>query len=159
LAFQRSGNARVAQGAVAGQSVILLKPETYMNRSGAALDALRAIDGLQLPRDLLVLVDDWAIPVGTFRLRARGSPGGHNGLKSIAAALGSRDYARLRIGVGPLPAEVADPADWVLDGMYEDEADAINDLLPTMVDAVECWVADGIELAMTKFNPLGGREG
>ena len=159
MAFQRSGNARVAKGGVAGQSVTLLKPETYMNRSGAALDALRAVEDLDVPRDLLVLVDDWAIPVGTFRLRARGSPGGHNGLKSIEAALRSRDYARLRIGVGPLPADVVDPADWVLDGMFEDEAEAINDLLPTMVDAVECWVSDGIELAMAKFNPLGGREG
>jgi PTH1 family peptidyl-tRNA hydrolase len=129
-----------------------------MNRSGAVIAPLARPD-FSPPRDLLVLVDDWAIPIGTFRLRARGSSGGHNGLKSIEAALGARDYARLRVGVGPLPVDVDDPADWVLDAFFEDEAETLNEHLDDMLDAVECWVADGIEAAMNKFNPIGGREG
>lgn len=157
LAFERRGNARVATGELSGESVTLVKPETYMNRSGAALAPLTGPD-FTPARDLLVLVDDWAIPIGTFRLRARGSSGGHNGLKSIEATLGARDYARLRVGVGPLPADVGDPADWVLDGFYADEAEVLNERLPVMLDAVECWVTEGIELAMTKFNSIGGRE-
>ena len=129
-----------------------------MNRSGAALAPLTGPEFVP-SRDLLILVDDWAIPVGTFRLRARGSSGGHNGLKSIEATVGGRDYARLRVGVGPLPADVDDPAEWVLDEFYDDEAEALNERLDVMLDAVECWVGEGIEAAMNKFNPLGGREG
>ncbi len=85
----------------------VLKPQTYMNRSGAALAPLRALSDFDPAGDLLVLVDDVAIPLGTFRLRGAGSAGGHNGLKSIEGALQRQDYARLRIGVGPLPPDAA----------------------------------------------------
>src|SRR5690606_22169332 len=92
--------------------VRVLKPVTYMNRSGAALVPLRS-DALDPASDLLVVVDDAALDVGRLRFRARGSAGGHNGLKSIEAVLGTQEYARLRIGVGVRPPGV-DLADWVL---------------------------------------------
>ncbi|HLB76972.1 MAG TPA: aminoacyl-tRNA hydrolase, partial [Candidatus Dormibacteraeota bacterium] len=106
-------------------------------------------------RDLLVLVDDFALPLGQFRLRARGSAGGHNGLESIEAALGSREYARLRIGIGPLPEEGIDAADFVLSPFEPRELDVLLNLMPTLTDAVECWVIEGIAVAMNQFNRLG----
>ena len=132
--------------------MLVLKPQTYMNRSGAVLAPLRAIDGFDPARDLLVLVDDVALPVGRFRLRGAGSAGGHNGLKSVEGALRRQDYARLRIGVGPRPMEVDDLADWVLDGFTSDERMALDGLLSPMAEAVECWLNEGIEVAMNRFN-------
>jgi PTH1 family peptidyl-tRNA hydrolase len=129
----------------------LLKPTTYMNRSGEALRALRS-PNWDPAADLLVLVDDVALPPGRFRLRGAGSPGGHNGLKSIEAALRRQDYPRLRIGVGVKPPEYDDLADWVLGRFTPDERTALEQILDPMAEAVECWVADGIEAAMTRFN-------
>ena len=151
-AFRRDGPARVARGTVRGRAGEVIKPQTFMNRSGAVLGALRAKPGFTAGSDLLVLVDDVALPVGRFRLRAQGSAGGHNGLKSIEGVLRSQDYARLRIGVGPLPAEYQDMADFVLDGFSAEEADTLAALLDPMADAVECWLAEGIEVAMTRYN-------
>ena len=132
--------------------MVVLKPQTYMNRSGAVLAPLRAIDGFDPARDLLVLVDDVALPVGRFRLRGAGSAGGHNGLKSVEGALRRQDYARLRIGVGPRPMDVDDLADWVLDTFTGDERTTLDALLGPMAEAVECWLAEGIETAMNRFN-------
>jgi PTH1 family peptidyl-tRNA hydrolase len=150
--FRRVGPARVTHGEVLGQTALLVKPHTYMNRSGLAMGPLLEEPDFTPARDLLVLVDDAAIPLGTFRLRARGSAGGHNGLKSIEAALRSQEYARLRIGVGPAPEGLDDLADFVLDGFDEAEMRVLAVLWPTMVDAVACWLVEGIEAAMTKFN-------
>jgi PTH1 family peptidyl-tRNA hydrolase len=150
--FRRGERARVASGTVQGVAVTLLKPQTYMNRSGAALAPLRALPAFDPARHLLILVDDVALPPGRFRLRGAGSAGGHNGLKSIEGALQRQDYARLRIGVGAKPPEIDDLADWVLSDLAGDEREAIDALLDPMADAVECWLADGIELAMTRFN-------
>ncbi len=122
--------------------VRVLKPTTYMNRSGAALASLRADPAFDPGRDLLILVDDFNIPCGTFRLRAEGSAGGHNGLKSIEAALQSQRYPRLRIGVGPLPVGVP-WEEYVLDNFTSEEAAQIEALLPTMVDAVDKWLREG----------------
>lgn len=130
----------------------LVKPLTYMNRSGAILGPLREASSFDPASELLVLVDDVALPVGRFRLRGAGSAGGHNGLESIEAALGRRDYPRLRIGVGPKPPEVEDLADFVLEVPSPDERAASQALMDPMADAVECWLAEGIERAMTRFN-------
>jgi PTH1 family peptidyl-tRNA hydrolase len=125
---------------VHGTAVRLVKPTTYMNRSGAALAALRADPAFDPSQDLLVLVDDFAIPLGTFRLRREGSSGGHNGLKSIEAALQSQGYARLRVGVGPLPPGTAGWADFVLDPFTPEESEQLEALLPRLVEAVEGWL-------------------
>jgi PTH1 family peptidyl-tRNA hydrolase len=144
----------MAEGLVGDDKVRLLKPQTYMNLSGVALRPyLRRLEwsGLQ---DLLVLVDEVAIPLGTFRLRATGSAGGHNGLKSIEATLGTRDYARLRIGIAPFDQtrQVGDLADFVLDVFEEDERKVVRDLLPRIADAVDCWAREGIQQAMNAYN-------
>jgi peptidyl-tRNA hydrolase, PTH1 family len=123
-----------------------------MNRSGAALAPLRALPGFDPASDLLVLVDDVALPMGRFRLRGAGSAGGHNGLKSIEGALQRQDYPRLRIGVGPKPAEVDDLADYVLADFTPEERRTLDELLDPMADAVECWLREGIEQAMNQYN-------
>lgn len=123
-----------------------------MNRSGAVLAPLRASETFDPSRELLVLVDEVALPVGRFRLRASGSDGGHNGLKSIEAALLRREYPRLRIGVGPLPPGLDDRADYVLDACHPDERRVIDEMMVTMAEAVECWLTEDIETAMNLFN-------
>ena len=123
-----------------------------MNRSGAALALLRSIPGFDPVKDLLVLVDDFHLDVGRFRLRPGGSAGGHNGLKSIEGTLRSQEYARLRIGVGPLPPGIDETADFVLDPFTRDERALIAGLLDPMAEAVEVWIAEGIEAAMNKCN-------
>jgi PTH1 family peptidyl-tRNA hydrolase len=123
-----------------------------MNRSGAALATLRASEVFDPSRDLLVLVDDVALDVGRFRLRGAGSAGGHNGLKSVEGVLRRQDYARLRIGVGPRPMQGDDLADFVLDRFTPQELEALDALLDPMASAVECWLDEGIERAMNRFN-------
>ena len=150
--FRRGERARESSGVVEGTSVKLLKPQTYMNRSGAALAPLRALPEFDAAQHLLVLVDDVAIPLGTFRLRGAGSAGGHNGLKSIEGALQRQDYARLRIGVGPMPPEIDDLSDYVLAEFPPEERTMLEELLDPMADAVEFWLAEGVERAMSKFN-------
>ncbi|HSH45157.1 MAG TPA: aminoacyl-tRNA hydrolase [Longimicrobiales bacterium] len=149
--FQRGGPALVAGGAVGGQRVLLLKPVTYMNRSGAALAPLVDEPELDITRDLMVVVDDVALDVGRVRLRPSGSAGGHNGLKSVEAALGTRDYPRLRIGVG-VPPSGTDLVDWVLSPMPEEDEDAVLDLFPDLAAAIRMWMDDGIEAAMSRYN-------
>jgi PTH1 family peptidyl-tRNA hydrolase len=149
------GAARITRGTVDGLPVQLLKPVTYMNRSGAVLTPLRDDPDFLPARDLLVLVDDVALPVGRFRLRAKGTAGGHNGLKSVEGSLRTQEYGRLRIGVGPLPPEFDDMADYVLERFAGGEAELVADLFETMADAVTCWVAEGIDVAMNRFNRSG----
>lgn len=123
-----------------------------MNLSGEALRPLSTLPRFDPTTDLLVLVDDVALPLGTFRIRAQGSDGGHNGLASVEAALGTDAYGRLRIGVGPVPEDVDDQADFVLGEFTRNEMATYADLLPTLVDAIDCWLADGIDAAMNRFN-------
>jgi len=138
--FRRAERARATEGTVFGVSVRILKPTTFMNRSGAALASLRADPTFSPVRDLLILVDDFQIPLGTFRLRSDGSAGGHNGLKSIEGALQSQQYARLRIGVGPLPEGTGDWADYVLNAFEPAELEQVESLIPQMIDAVDKWL-------------------
>jgi PTH1 family peptidyl-tRNA hydrolase len=132
--------------------VRLLEPTTYMNRSGAALAPLLALPDFDPARDLLILVDDVALPLGRYRLRGAGSAGGHNGLKSVEGTLRRQDYARLRIGVGPVPAGLEDLSDYVLASFPLEERRALDELLDPMAEAVECWVEHGIERAMATYN-------
>lgn len=140
--FRRGERARVSDGAVAGVPVRVLKPTTMMNRSGAALASLRADLGFVPARDLLIVVDDFNIPLGTYRLRPSGSAGGHNGLKSIEAALQSQEYARLRIGIGPLPT--GEPwEDFVLAPFDEAEREQAEGLMPELLKEVDGWLRQG----------------
>jgi PTH1 family peptidyl-tRNA hydrolase len=150
--FRRVDRTREARGSWKEVPVAVLKPQTYMNRSGAVLAPLRSLPDFDPSRQLLILVDDVALAVGRFRLRGGGSAGGHNGLKSVEGALQRQDYARLRIGVGPAPAGMEDLADYVLDEFTPEEWDTITGLLDPMSEAIECWLENGIEQAMSRFN-------
>jgi len=127
---------------VDGTAVRVLKPTTFMNRSGAALASLRADPAFEPARDLLVLVDDFAIPLGTSRLRLTGSSGGHNGLRSIEGALQSRAFARLRIGVGPLPPGTGDWSDYVLAPFTVEEMVTLTDTLPALIETATGWLKE-----------------
>ncbi len=149
--FRREGAAWITEGTPEGRRVTLIKPATYMNRSGQALAPFLAEGGLDPVRDILVVVDDAALDVGRIRLRPRGSPGGHNGLRSISRALETDDYPRLRVGVGR-PPDGVDWADWVLSALTSEEEDVILTLLPELVRTVESWLEEGVEMAMSRFN-------
>jgi len=149
--FQREGRTVVTEGRRGEVVYRLVKPLTFMNRSGQALSSLAAFRDFTPTEDLLVVVDDAALEVGRVRFRPRGSPGGHNGLKSISRFLGSDEYPRLRIGVG-IPPDGADLSDWVLSPMEEGDEDQVLGLLPGLVEGVEVWGSEGIEEAMNRFN-------
>lgn len=149
--FRKQGPAGVARGRIENVPAQVVKPYTYMNRSGRLVEGLSKVDGFDLVRDLLVVVDEVALEPGRARFRPSGSPGGHNGLKSIQAALGTTEYARLRIGVGAAPPH-ADKADWVLSNPSRSDRAVILDRIDELVDCVGLWVADGIEAAMNRCN-------
>ena len=153
-AWKKDGAARVATGTVAGSRVRLVKQMTFMNLSGDVLSPYQRRAAWSASTDLLVIVDDAAIGLGSFRLRAKGSAGGHNGLKSIEQALHSQEYARLRIGIQPGDERKVRGrlADFVLDEFGEREERVVRDLLPKVVEAVETWVTAGVEVAMSRHN-------
>jgi len=149
--FKRDGRAFVSEGRLGEAEVRLVKPTTYMNKSGLAMRPLRAMESFDPSEDLLVVVDDASLDVGRVRFRPEGGAGGHNGLKSISGALQSNEYPRLRVGVGRKP-EGEDLADWVLAPMPQDDEDVVVGLLPELSEAVEVWVGEGVEAAMNRFN-------
>lgn len=149
--FERQGRALFTEGSVGSTTVRLVKPTTYMNRSGQALRFLAQEEEFDPSRQLMVVVDDAALDVGRVRLRPSGSDGGHNGLKSVSGALGSHEYPRCRVGVGRKP-EGWDLADWVLSDMPEEDEDVVVGLLPELTEAMEVWIDEGIEAAMNRFN-------
>ena len=153
--WRKDGDARVLDGTVRGHRVRLVKPLTYMNLSGAALKPYLRRAGWLASRDLLVVVDEVAIPLGTFRMRAEGSAGGHNGLKSIQGALGgSTLYPRLRIGIRPVEENrrIGDLSDFVLGQFGKQEQRDIAELAPRLTAAVETWLDEGILVAMNRHN-------
>lgn len=149
--FRREGRAIRSEGTVEGSPVLLLKPSTYMNRSGQALTVLAELRDFHVEHDLLVVVDDATLEVGRVRFRPRGGSGGHKGLRSVEEALGTREYARLRIGVGVAPPN-ADLAEWVLSPLAPEDEEKIVGLLPELSEAVAVWVAEGVQAAMNRYN-------
>lgn len=149
--FEREGRTMVTEGSRGDVRFRLIKPLTYMNRSGQALLSLTSLEGFLPQTDLLVVVDDAALDVGRVRFRPRGAPGGHNGLKSVSSTIGSDEFPRLRIGVGT-PAQGADLSDWVLSPMDPEDEDVVLGLLPELVRGVEVWGTEGMEAAMNGFN-------
>lgn len=134
---------------LAEREVTLLQPLTYMNLSGEALRAWREREGLET--GLLVVSDDVYLALGRLRVRAGGSSGGHRGLESIEAAVGSRDYDRLRIGVGAAE-ESAALREHVLEEFAPEEEPVLAEAIRRAADAVECWVSEGALAAMNRFN-------
>jgi len=153
--WKKDHESRVADGLVAGERVRLVKPQTYMNLSGQALKNYLRIETWKAAEDLLVVSDEVQIPVGRFRIRAHGSAGGHNGLKSIETALGNQAYARLRIGVGPSEERKGifpSLTNFVLAPFARDERDDVLGLLPDLTTAIETWLREGVERAMNLYN-------
>lgn len=149
--FRVEGSRAAATVPVGEFQVRLIRPLTYMNRSGQVLAPLRRMAGLDLARDLLVLVDDVALDAGRARLRPAGSSGGHNGLRSIEAALGTGEYARLRLGVGKVP-EGESLIDWVLSPMPADDREALESRFETLIDGIELWMRGEVQAAMDVCN-------
>lgn len=149
--FKQQGAAGVARGRSGSVPLQVVKPYTYMNRSGRVVEGLARKPGFDLIRDLLVVVDEVALDVGRVRFRAGGSAGGHNGLKSIQDALGTVDYARLRIGVGAPPPGVS-MSDWVLSVPPRSDREALLNGMDALAECVDVWLHDGIEAAMNRCN-------
>lgn len=145
-------NAAVVEAPVAGQTCLLIKPTTYMNRSGQAVAEAVRFYKADPSRDLLVISDEIALPAGTIRLRPGGGAAGHNGLANITLLLGTDAYPRLRVGIGPKPAYFDDQADFVLGRFTEPEWAVVEPAINRAADAVEVFVAKGLDAAMNTFN-------
>jgi PTH1 family peptidyl-tRNA hydrolase len=153
--WKRDGEAMVTTATIHGTRVRMIKPLTYMNLSGGVLRSYLRRTLWTPSKDLLVVVDEVALPVGRYRIRARGSAGGHNGLKSVEQAIGNQEYARLRIGVGPSEERrgiYKDLADFVLAPFARDEREDVLALMPSLENAVDIWIREGIERAMNAHN-------
>lgn len=147
---RRKKRARVAKGTIAGQQVVLAMPQTFMNESGRAVGPLTRFFQVELER-LLVIYDDLDLPPGTIRIRPGGGSGGHKGMRSIIQYLGSQEFARLRIGIGRPPGRM-DPADYVLQDINGEEVDLFDESLDRAVAAIETWLREGVEEAMSRHN-------
>lgn len=144
-------DAWVAEATVAGEAVRLVKPQSFMNASGVPVARLVA-EAQATAADLLVVVDDVALPLGRVRVRERGSDGGHNGLRSLVLSLGTDAFARVRIGVGIEPPPAVDLADFVLGEFLAEERPKLREVVSVAADAVECLIAEGAGPAMNRFN-------
>lgn len=144
-------NAFITETVLAGENVLLAKPLTFMNRSGLAVRALLEHFPLGI-EDLLVIYDDMDLPPGRLRLRPKGGSGGHKGMASIIAQLGSEDFSRLRLGVGRVSGDFQDEADFLLTPLTPEEKEQMHDLVLTAADAVEVFLAGGAEEAMNRYN-------
>ena len=150
--WRRDGETLTRAGTFANQAVRLVKPLTYMNLSGAALRSYMRRPFWSAATDLMVVVDEVALPLGRYRFRAKGSAGGHNGLKSIEGTVQSQEYPRLRIGIAPDdPGRRGELRDYVLDEFGKREAAVVRDLMPTLTEALELWLSNGITPVMNKF--------
>ncbi len=146
-------HAGVIEGIIGSQRVMLMQPTTFMNRSGLAVGEAARFHKLE-PEDLMVIVDDTALPLGTIRLRASGSAGGHNGLTDVQRTLGSSDYARLRVGIGTpmIAGRRIDQADYVLARFTDEEQCELARVMERSCEAIETWLDRGIDFAMTTYN-------
>ncbi len=153
----RRHRALTATTRIAGREVVLAKPETYMNLSGISVHALVSEFDADPACDLIVIYDEIALPLGSLRIRERGSSGGHNGVKSISGALGSEEWLRIRIGVAPPGDEAAERArrgrkDYVLTPMRKAQLTILDEVLDRTAQAVEMVLAKGPGPAMNEFN-------
>jgi len=141
----------IGKGTIAGNKVVLLKPQTYMNLSGESIR--EAVDYYKIDpeEELIVIYDDISLSPGDIRVRKRGSAGGHNGMKNIIAMLGTQDYTRIRVGIGEMPARM-DLKDWVLGHFAGEDAEAVENATKEAVAAVETVLCAGADEAMNRYN-------
>jgi PTH1 family peptidyl-tRNA hydrolase len=149
---RRECRSLLGSGLIESERAKLIKPQTFMNLSGDAVACLMAKDeSAEAGKSLIVISDDLALPFGTIRLRARGSAGGHNGLKSIIGVLGTNEFTRLRIGIQP-DHPVSDAKKFVLDEFASSERRALKEILERSAEAVRSVLRDGIAKAMSLYN-------
>ena len=148
---EKKHRALCGSGYIAGQKVLLVKPQTYMNLSGESIQAILNFYKLDAERDLLVIYDDISLAPGRIRVRAKGSAGGHNGIKNIIAMTGTQGFARIKIGVGEKP-QGWDLADYVLGHFSKEERALVEDAFTDAVEAAEMILMDDLAGAMNKFN-------
>lgn len=139
-------------GMLGGEKVLLLKPQTYMNASGESVRAAADFYKLE-PAQVIVVYDDISLDVGSVRIRAKGSAGGHNGMKSIIAHLGTEEYPRVRVGIGDKPPGM-DLAGYVLSHFPKNEREALEPALADAADAVERLITCGVQAAMNRYNKV-----
>jgi PTH1 family peptidyl-tRNA hydrolase len=149
--FERKFNARLARWNGAGRTLLLAEPQTFMNASGEAVAAVAEFYRVPVSRTLVV-VDDADLPLGELRLRPKGSAGGHHGLESVERHLGTREYARLKVGIGRTADGRREITKHVLGRFAADEVELLDEVVRRAASQAECWVADGIEKAMNRFN-------
>lgn len=152
-------DAEVAEAAIGGERTLLMLPQTFMNRSGQAVQAALAFYKLPL-EDLLVICDDFNLSLGRLRFRPGGSSGGQRGLENIGQLLGSGEFSRLRLGIGPVPPQW-EAVDFVLAKFSVEDEVTSEPMLRRASDAAECWITQGIAAAMNQYNtapaePLNG---
>ncbi len=155
---RKQGHARTGIGNIGGKRVVLARPQTYMNASGESVSALLRRLNIA-PADLIVIHDDLDLPAGKIRLRLGGGSGGHKGIDSIIARLGTKDFYRVRVGIGrPDPAEGSDAEKeeavitYVLSDFARDERRTIDNIMPDIGRAIACLLTEGLSAAMNKFN-------
>jgi len=154
---QRGARSKLGTGELAGTKIVLAKPQTFMNLSGEAVSALMRRYKLS-PEDILVIHDDLDLPLGKIRIRERGSSGGHNGLKSIIARLGTQDFPRIRVGISPAEdsdgavAPEVDAVEHVLSDFTDAEKTVMREVYPRVAAAIQCILEEGIAAAMNKYN-------
>ena len=150
-AWKEDFSSSVAEARIGGEKIFLVKPLTYMNNSGEALGPMLSYYKLDT-EDLVVAHDDMDIPAGTVRIRKKGSSGGHNGIKSIIAHVGSENFARVRIGIGRPPAGWS-VINHVLAPFSAEDVPRIREAIDYLLPAMECIAQDGTDLAMNRYNP------
>ena len=136
---------------IGGETVLVMKPQTYMNLSGESV--IQAVRFYKIPADhVIVISDEMALPIGKIRVKPKGSSGGHNGLKSIIEKLGTEEFPRIRLGVGAPPHPDYDVKDWVLSVFKNKDAEDMADAAARAADAAACYISDGAERAMNTYN-------
>jgi PTH1 family peptidyl-tRNA hydrolase len=149
--------AKIGKGMIGGTEVILARPRTYVNNSGSAVISLMQKHYIPI-EDIVIICDDLDLPVGKIRIRAGGNSGGHKGIKSIISSLNSKEFCRVKIGIGRPAAmddyeiEESDIIDYVLSDFSSEEQKIINDAMIKAAEAVECIITDGVAVAMNRFN-------
>jgi PTH1 family peptidyl-tRNA hydrolase len=149
LSWEKSSKADAATAKLG--NALLVKPASYMNRSGHPLHAIAQFFKIT-PQQILVVLDDFSLPLGRVRIRQSGGPGGHNGLESIILQFGADDVPRLRIGIGPAPADGS--SDYVLSNFFEEEKPLVRSTIERAAEAVKCAIDNGVVSAMNTFNKI-----
>jgi PTH1 family peptidyl-tRNA hydrolase len=150
FARQKETKAYLATGQIGNRRILLVKPQTFMNLSGRAVGRLSRVHEIP-PGQILVVYDDLDLPSGRLRMRSEGGAGGHNGMRSIIETLGTQAFPRLRVGIDRPPGRM-DPAEYVLQPFAKEEEACITQAVERAVEAIECWLAEGIRAAMDQFN-------